>query len=204
MAKSDDVSSVPSRAEHPSTRDARAELPAPDVLAGGQTEGSVAPRETPAIPGVLDEDRHALLTAVLDRIVPARPELGGAGALGGTATLDRTLAASPPLRRLFLEGLTTIDLASATAATASPDRGFVALPPEEQDAALRAVEIDHPAFFAALVDHAYRGYYTHPAVRRLLGSAGRPPQPRGHHLPPFDLVLLDRQRRRLPFWRLAP
>jgi hypothetical protein len=152
---------------------------------------------------VLDEERHALLTAVLDRIVPARPELGGGGALGGASTLDRTLAASPSLRRLFLEGLAAIELASASAVPAPPNRTFASLPPAEQDAVLRAVESDHSAFFAALVDHAYRGYYTHPAVRRLLGPVGRPPQPRGHHLPPFDLALLERQRRRLPFWRPA-
>ena len=66
---------------------------------------------------------------------------------------------------------------------------------------LRAVELARPAFFAALVDHTYRGYYTLPEVHRAVGWESRPPQPLGHQLPVFDPALLARQRERAPFWR---
>lgn len=172
------------------------------MVAGPQSAAGVTPREAPVdLPGVLNEDQRTLLTAVLDRLVPARAGLAGAGGLGGAAVLDRTLAASPALRRLFFEGLTAIDVASVGNNTTSPSRGFAALSPEEQQMALRSVESALPSFFAALVDHAYRGYYTRPEVHRLIGHESRPPQPHGHHLPPFNVALLDRQRQRLPFWR---
>ncbi len=178
---------------------------AADTIAGPQAAAGVTPRDAPAaLPSVLDEDQRSLLTAVLDRLVPARAGLAGAGGLGGAAVLERTLAASPALRRLFFEGLIAIDLASAARDVPSPVRGFAELTPDEQDTVLRAVEVALPAFFAALVDHAYRGYYTRPEVHRLIGHASRPPQPLGHHLPPFDPALLVRQRRRPPFWRHTP
>jgi hypothetical protein len=176
-----------------------------DTVAGPQSTAGVTPREASAVlPAVLDEDQRALLTAVLDRLVPAHAGLAGAGGLGGAAVLERTLAASPALRRLFFEGLLAIDLQSASHGVTAPARGFAASSPDEQDAVLRAVEAILPAFFAALVDHAYRGYYTRPEVHRLIGHASRPPQPLGHHLPPFDPTLLARQRERLPFWRHTP
>jgi hypothetical protein len=69
-----------------------------------------------------------------------------------------------------------------------------------QTAVLERVEQSHPAFFTALVDHAYRAYYTLPMVQQSLGW-NRPPQPLGHTLPPFDPNLLAQQRSRAPFWR---
>ncbi|MFN8539238.1 MAG: hypothetical protein U0232_17405 [Thermomicrobiales bacterium] len=74
---------------------------------------------------------------------------------------------------------------------------------EEREAALRAVEAAHPVFFAALVEHAYRFYYTDPRVQRAVGMTDGPPQPRGFELPVFDERLLTVQRKREPFWRRA-
>ena len=69
-----------------------------------------------------------------------------------------------------------------------------------QAAALRRIEQSRPAFFAALVEHTYRAYYTLPRVQQALGW-DRPPQPVGHTLQPFDPNLLAQQRARAPFWR---
>lgn len=174
------------------------------TAAGPQAGSAVIPREVPPdLPTVLDGAQRALLTAVLDRLVPAHDDLPGAGALGVTGAIDRTLAASPALRRLFFEGLLAIELASAGGQAGGTPRAFVDLAPGDQDALLQAIERALPAFFAALVDHCYRGYYTLPPVHRAIGCEGRPPQPLGHRLRPFDPALLDRQRRRAPFWRRA-
>ena len=171
--------------------------PAP-IVAGPQAEPAVVPREPPAgAPPVLDDDQRTLLAAILDRIVPANGPLPGAGELGVGATIERTLAVSPSLRRLFFEGFVEVRLASSRRA----DRDFRALDPDAQDALLGAVEIDYPAFFVALVEHTYRGYYTDPRVHAAIGWESRPPQPLGHHLPAFDPSLLDAQRGREPFWR---
>ncbi len=142
---------------------------------------------------VLTEGQRATLIAVLDRLVPPRDDLPGAGGLGVGATIERTLIATPALRRPFLDGLLAVELAGGAA-------DFAALDGDAQDAALRAVEADQPRAFTLLVEQTYQGYYIDPRVLAALGFTG-PPQPRGHQLAPFDPALLQLQRRRAPFWR---
>jgi hypothetical protein len=177
-----------------------ADVPAPD-RAGPQTEPSVTSRPpSPSAPSVLDESQRALLKSVLNRLIPPRSDLPGAGDLDVGASIERSMAGSARLRRLLLDGLTEIDISS--------DREhrvpFVELDPAIQTSVLEHVESTRPAFFVALIEHTYRGYYTLPAVHQAIGHDSRPPQPLGYRLPPFDPALLDRQRVRLPFWRQTP
>jgi len=143
---------------------------------------------------VLDPAQRALLRSVLNHLVPAGIDLPGAGDLNVGASIERSMADSPRLRRLLLDGLTEIGIAGER-------QPFMELDTASQIEVLEEIENKHPAFFAALVEHTYRGYYTLPAVHQAIGHESRPPQPLGHRLPPFDPALLDRQRVRLPFWR---
>jgi len=176
--------------------------PEPTVT-GPQSEAAVAPGEAPAsapTPTVLSEEQRRLLVAVLDRIVPPRDGLPGAGGLGVDAAIDRTLAQTPKLRRLFLDGLS--EIVRATERTNGAD--FLTLESGAQEGVLRGVEAAEPAFFAALVEHTYRGYYVLPEVHAAIGYTDRPPQPLGHQLAPFREELLQLQVGRAPFWRPAP
>jgi hypothetical protein len=172
----------------------------PNVAAGPQPESAVDLPVGAVAGPVLDQARRALLATVLDRIVPENGGVPAAGALGVGESIERTLAGSAPLRRMMLDGLVEIDVAAGPA-------GFRALDGTARDELLRGVEAAHPAFFAALVNHAYRGYYTHPTVlehlERATGYPARPPQPLGHAIEPWDEGLLGRQRQRPPFWRKA-
>jgi hypothetical protein len=142
---------------------------------------------------VLDREQRVLLRAVLNRIIPARDELPGAGDLDVDVSLEQSLAGAVDLRRLFLDGLSEIDVRAG--------RAFVELDTASQAAVLETVERTSPKFFAALVEHTYRGYYVLPRVQRAIGFEPRPPQPLGHTLSPFDPAVLSQQRLRAPFWR---
>jgi hypothetical protein len=170
------------------------------TVAGPQSEAAVSPTSevyAVPIPTVLSDEQRRLLVAVLDRIVPPNGALPGAGGLGVDAAIDRTLAQTPRLRRLLLNGLATI----AVAAERETGQEFLALETEIQEKVLRTVEEAEPAFFAALVEHTYRGYYTRPEVHAAVGYATRPPQPLGHQLAPWREELLQLQVDRPPFWR---
>src|SRR5206468_1536303 len=80
------------------------------TVAGPQSEAAVAPSDVhvPFLPTVLSEEQRRLLIVALDRIVPPRDGLPGAGGLGVDASIDRTLALTPTMRRLFLDGLAEI------------------------------------------------------------------------------------------------
>jgi gluconate 2-dehydrogenase subunit 3-like protein len=145
---------------------------------------------------VLDHEQRALLRAVLNRIIPARDELPGAGDLDVDVSLEQSLVSAVELRRLVLDGLSEIDVRAG--------RAFVELDAASQTTVLEAVERTSPKFFAALVEHAYRGYYVLPSVQRAVVYKPRPPQPLGHTLPSLDAALLARQRERAPFWRRVP
>ena len=178
------------------------ERAAEPTVAGPQSEAAVAPSgeiDAVALPTVLSEEQRRLLVAVLDRIVPPNGTLPGAGGLGVDAAIDRTVALTPRLRRLFLDGLAEI----AVRAERETGRDFLALDHETQERVLGSVEEAEPAFFAALVEHTYRGYYVRPEVHAAIGYTTRPPQPLGHELAPWREELLQLQVDRAPFWRRA-
>jgi Gluconate 2-dehydrogenase subunit 3 len=141
--------------------------------------------------------QRELLVSVLNRIVPAAGAFPGAGDLGVASYIERVVGQSTALRRLFAQGLVQITLMSLTQ-YAQP---FTMLLEEQRDAVLRQVETTAPEFFEVLVTHTYSGYYSHPTIVRLLGMEGRPPQPRGYHLEPLDLSLLDNIKQRQPIYR---
>jgi hypothetical protein len=107
------------------------------------------------------------------------------------------MAGSARLRRLLLDGLAEIVIASERVLRTA----FAEVDLATQTRLLEEVERTQPGFFVALVEHTYRGYYTLAVVHNAIGHDSRPPQPLGHTLAPFDPALLDRQRERLPFWR---
>jgi hypothetical protein len=176
------------------------------TVAGPQSEAAVT-GATPAtalfpapLPTVFTAEQRSLLRAVLDTLVPPHGALPGAGGLGVDATIDETLAQTPSLRRLILDGLAEIALTGEREA----GRAFHTLDADAREGVLRSVEEAQPVFFAALVEHAYRGYYTHPEVHAAIGYTTRPPQPLGHVMAPFREELLQLQKQRAPFWRAAP
>lgn len=154
---------------------------------------------------IFTEEQRALLTAALNRLVPAQDKFPGAGDIGGAAYVeqavidraaaDKAAGRHPDLRRLFTEGLTQLEIAAA-------QRGpilFAELPPAQQDDILRQLEAEQPDFFAALVRQGYNGYYTNPDIFELIGYVI--PNPQDYKPLPFDERLLDPQRRRGQLWR---
>jgi len=154
---------------------------------------------------IFTEEQRALLTAALNRLVPAQDKFPGAGDIGGAAYVeqavieraaaDKAAGRHPDLRRLFTEGLAQLEIAAA-------QRGpipFADLPPAQQDDILRQLEAEQPDFFAALVRQGYNGYYTNPDIFELIGYTI--PNPQDYRPLPFDECLLDPQRRRGQMWR---
>ncbi len=141
--------------------------------------------------------QHELLVSVLNHLVPAAGAFPGAGDLDVALYIDRVVGQSVALKHLFAQGLVHITRTSQ-AQYAQP---FTALLEWQRDAVLHYVEATAPEFFEALVTHTYSGYYSHPTVVQLLGMEARPPQPRGYHLEPLDLGLLENVKQRQPIYR---
>ena len=148
----------------------------------------------PDAPTFFVSEQMDMLAAVLDRIVPAGAGFPGAGQLGVATYVDRVVAQSAHLRKLFAAGLAELSVRAGLG-------GFTALTDDRKDAVLREVESAAPQFFEALVLRTYNGYYMDPKVIALLGLETRPPQPRGYSVEPGDLGGLERVKGRGQVYR---
>jgi hypothetical protein len=144
-------------------------------------------------------DRETL-RAVLDRLLPPVGELPGAGAMGLAEVVERNAQRSPSMRSGLLSVLDALSLDPGLHVTG----GFQALKPEQQDEAIRTIEVSMAEPFAQFLRLAYVTYYGDPRVHARIGWPSRPLQPDGFELPPFDDAVLEKVRRRKPFWRRVP
>jgi len=139
------------------------------------------------------------LGAVLDEIVPARPDgsVAGAGMLGVTSYVTEAVGARPELAFGLLPGLDALERAAAARNAAS----FAELPPAERTAVLGEVAAAEAALVPTLMFLTYSGYYHDRRVLTALGLEARPPHPKGYELPANDLSLLDPVRQRGNIYR---
>ena len=126
------------------------------------------------------------------------PGVANAWPSASAAGVDVALAADAATHEPLRVALDDIRAALGPDAARLDDAARVAL--------LSQIELDAPEAFGTLVAACYLAYYTSPMVLGLLAETGYeagPPQPCGHHLPPFDERMLEIQKRRTPFWRKA-
>ena len=128
-----------------------------------------------------------LVTAVVDQLIPPAEGFPGAGEVEVVGYLDRVVGKAVGLRRLFGQGMAQVQIV----AQAQFQADFVALDQDKKGKVLQEVETKEPAFFDALVQQTYNGYYTHPRVKALLGEDARPPQPKGYALEGGDFGGLE-------------
>ena len=138
------------------------------------------------MPTFFSEAQRSLVTAMLDRLIPRQGDHPGAGEIGVADYLDGAVSASSQLRRIFSDGLISIQ---STAAGHSAEFGD--LDAETQDEVLRTVESNYSDFFQRLVMLTYNGYYINPTALESLGLDPRPPQPRGYVVEAGDLSSLE-------------
>ncbi len=165
---------------------------------------------------ILSDRQRALLSAALNRIIPAQGEMPAAGDLGIADFVASVASGSSAKRRALLDGLVRIDLAAAyqvdkfiglglldrlvrvDLTVAERGGAFAILPADAQAATLREVEADAPEFFQELVTQTYRGYYTNETVFARLSY--RAPNREGYAPIPFDESLLEPVRQRGQMW----
>ena len=146
---------------------------------------------------IFSSDQRSLLTAVINRIIPSKDQMPGAGDLGIGAFIEGVVAENSGLTRMFNEGLAEI----AVAAGPNPTEAFESLSAVSKDELLRTVETALPAFFDQLVLQTYNGYYTNPEVFKAIGYQLPDPPVPGAQPALLDESLLDQQRNREPFWK---
>ena len=144
----------------------------------------------------------ALLTAVVDGLLPGLPATEQAAALPAASevAIDLRLREhlhTHPDRALLARALKVIARRAGSAAE------FVTAGEATAKTILGQVESSEPGAFAALLFVVSADYYEAGAVLRAFGWRATPPQPQGYSLPPFSEDLLAPVQRRPALWRSA-
>jgi hypothetical protein len=145
---------------------------------------------SPSATRSLTDTERAVLSAVMDRLVPPIDDLPGAGTMGLVPEVEVMSRQHVSFHRALiglLDGLAV--------------EGFTTLSGAVQDDAIGVFETAQPVVFDALLEVVYLAYYGDERVHRRIGWPTGALQPRGFELPPFDGAILDKTRRREPFWR---
>ena len=127
------------------------------------------------------------IISILNIIIPKSDGFPSAGEIEVYNHIDNILSDSPYLKRIFIEGLTSIQYESNILFK----NDFITLNDSEKNIVLKNIEQIKTDFFNALVLHTYNGYYTNNIVLNLLGPHARPPQPLGYDIEEGDLSSLQ-------------
>ncbi len=133
-----------------------------------------------------------VLSAMLDRLIPAVDGLPPAGQMGLAPDVILLAGRQDRFWGLFSGAMESFVLQNPS---------FVALDGDEQDRAIRSFEEESPRHFGVVLDISYIVYYKQPAVHERIGWDSPPPQPDGNVMAPWDESVLENIRKRAPFWR---
>ena len=140
------------------------------------------------------DNARQLISAILDRLIPANDDLPSAGRMGLEGEVLRLARNQQQFHERFTNALGTF---------CSTNPNFTTSPAELQDEMLRSFETVHPDAFRTFLDISYIVYYKDSRVHKRLGWENRPPQPEGYPMAPWDESVLKNIRKRKPFWRKA-
>ena len=138
------------------------------------------------------------IISILNIIIPKSDGFPSAGEIEVYNHIDNILSDSPYLKRIFIEGLTSIQYESNILFK----NDFITLNDSEKNKVLKNIEQIKTDFFNALILHTYNGYYTNNIVLNLLGPHARPPQPLGYDIEEGDLSSLEVVKSRGIFYRI--
>ena len=127
------------------------------------------------------------IISILNIIIPKSDGFPSAGEIEVYNHIDNILSDSPYLKRIFIEGLYSIQYESNILFK----KDFISLNDSEKNIVLKNIEQIKTDFFNALILHTYNGYYTNNIVLNLLGPHARPPQPLGYDIEEGDLSSLE-------------
>jgi hypothetical protein len=146
-----------------------------------ETSTAVAHSGHKSMFSVLSVEQGNILTAVLNRLVPAEGKMPGAGDVGIAHFIDGVLRDAPHLRQPILDVLSEVHVSQPSSDA-------------ELDDVLGRVQRDQEASFLILLDATYTGYYSNLQVLQVVGWV--PPADEVRDSEFFNVALLDEVRQR--------
>ncbi|HKU24706.1 MAG TPA: gluconate 2-dehydrogenase subunit 3 family protein [Candidatus Sulfotelmatobacter sp.] len=169
------------------------------IGSGAMVCSSAAPAVTPKTDSSArnDSDKHALLRAVIDEIIPAGNGMPAASDAGVLTYLERLADQNPDFGKRLDQSLVSIEDLSQSRF----HKKFLRVAVRQRMPILQKMEKLHPDSFSFLRDYTYEGYYTQPKIWSLMGYQFKPTNGGAPHMKPFDESVLAQVRTRPKYYR---
>ena len=131
-----------------------------------------------------------LMQSILDLLIPPIENLAGAGGLNLEDELHRMSTEHSKYTGVIDRSIDTITSILASTGLNSQVTSEV----------IQQFESSDPRLFELLLEIVYTAYYSDTRVHKRIGWKSGALQPEGHPMPPWDESILDRVRKRKPFW----
>ena len=131
-----------------------------------------------------------LMQSILDLLIPPIENLAGAGGLNLEDELHRMSTEHSKYTGVIDRSIDAITSILASTGLNSQVTSEV----------IQQFESSDPRLFELLLEIVYTAYYSDIRVHERIGWKSGALQPEGHPLPPWDESILDRVRKRKPFW----
>lgn len=164
-------------------------------LAAPQNENKS--REPGPVSAGLGTDEREVLRIAMDEIIPAGDGMPSASEVGSLDYLVQLSNRDASVAKGLQENLRALEGISEKHTAAS----FRSLPREKRIDALSALQREDEDAFKFLRDCIYEGYYTRPAVWKLIGYEFHPTNQSGPTMKPFDEALLSEVRKKPKYYR---
>ena len=143
------------------------------------------------------ENKHPILTKIMDLIVPAIDDLPGAGSMGLLKELMNLCKEYPKVYLSIKRIINSIELDPISRANGS----FLFLDIDRQIEILKIIELHLSNDFSILLNAIYSVYYMDKNVKKRINWKYTSIQPKGFEIPPWNESILDEIKKRKPFWK---
>ncbi len=131
-----------------------------------------------------------MMQSILDLLIPPIENLAGAGGLNLEDELHRMSTEHSKYTGVIDRSIDAITSILASTGLNSQVTSEV----------IQQFESSDPRLFELLLEIVYTAYYSDTRVHERIGWKSGALQPEGHPMPPWDESILDRVRKRKPFW----
>ena len=136
------------------------------------------------------EQSSRLMQSILDLLIPPIENLAGAGGLN----------LEDELHRMSTEHSKYTGVIDRSIDAITNLLGSTGINSQVTSEVIQQFESSDPRLFELLLEIVYTAYYSDTRVHERIGWKGGALQSEGHPMPPWDESILDRVRKRKPFW----
>ena len=141
--------------------------------------------------------KHPTLIKVMDLLIPSIDNMPGAGSMGLIIELEKLCKKYEIVYLSIKRIINAIELDPISRANGS----FLFMDQEKQIEIIETIELNLSEDFSIFLNGIYSIYYMDKNVKKRINWGYNSIQPQGFEIKPWDESILDKIKKRKPFWK---